>query len=412
MRKYRKLVTIIIVIELIIVILGNLCYKRYTYKTKDRLYLVEAARITEEISKSGLGGIDVSEYETIIEVKEYNSDIRCDYDYVIEDVEGILYQISYRTVDDSNGLIVLNVTLIFFVVISIFILVYIGRKVIRPFRSMSSMSYDLAKGNLTVPIKEEKSKYFGKFLWGMDMLREKLEENRTKELTLQKEKKMMVLSLSHDIKTPLSAIELYTKALQENLYESEEKRTEVLQGISNNAKEIRKYVDEIISASREDFLNLEVVMGEYYFSEIISAIKLLYEEKLALVHIPFQVADYEDCLLKTDKDRLIEVLQNVIENAIKYGDGKGIGLLFSEEEDCKLITVENLGCTLEEAEITNIFDSFYRGSNSEKVTGNGLGLYICRNLMRKMDGEIYASLSKTEAAADKIFRMTIVVRMR
>ena len=120
---------------------------------------------------------------------------------------------------------------------------------------MSNMTYELAKGNLTTPLKAEKSKFFGKFMWGMDMLRENLESNKQKELKLQKEKKTLLLSLSHDIKTPLSAIDLYTKALKENLYDTEEKRVEALEGISANVTSIKNYVNEINKISREKLLN-------------------------------------------------------------------------------------------------------------------------------------------------------------
>ena len=74
------------------------------------------------------------------------------------------------------------------------------------------------------------------------------------------------------------------------------------------------------------------------------------------------------------------------------------------EEDCKLICIENTGCSLKEEELPNLFDSFYRGSNSHGVKGNGLGLYICKCLMHKMDGEIFAGIH------GKNFRITIVAR--
>ena len=97
-------------------------------------------------------------------------------------------------------------------------------------------------------------------------------------------------------------------------------------------------------------------------------------------------------------------MQNVMENAIKYGDGKEIHISFQEEENCKLITVENTGCSLKEDEITHVFDSFYRGSNSEKVKGSGLGLYICKEILHKMDGEIFARIIEDR------FLITIVLR--
>ena len=133
-------------------------------------------------------------------------------------------------------------------------------------------------------------------------------------------------------------------------------------------------------------------MGEVYLSQVMSTIQTYYQDKLSTLHTKFLVEDMEECLLKADKDRLVEVLQNMMENAIKYGDGKEIRITLREEEDCKLLSVENTGCSLKEEELPNLFDSFYRGSNSQGVKGSGLGLYICRELMKKMDGEVFAEI--------------------
>ena len=249
---------------------------------------------------------------------------------------------------------------------------------------------------MSTPVKEEKSKLFGRFLWGMDMLREKLEDNKEKEMEFQKDRKTLILSLS--------SIELYSKALAEDLYDTKEKRDEALQGIARNVKEIKGYVDEIVTASREDFLNLEVKNGEVYLSAVVDSIQAYYREKLSVIHMNFAVESFDECLLKGDQNRLIEVLQNIMENAIKYGDGRSIRITFEDEEDCKLIHIENSGNALKDEELPNLFDSFYRGSNSHGVKGNGLGLYICKTLMHKMDGEVYAK------SGEESFTVSVVVR--
>ena len=87
-----------------------------------------------------------------------------------------------------------------------------------------------------------------------------------------------------------------------------------------------------------------------------------------------------------------------LENAIKYGDGKRISIDFSEEEDCRLLTVRNSGCSLKQEELINLFDSFYRGSNVGSAEGSGLGLYISRQLMRKMDGEVFVEIKEDDSA--------------
>lgn len=219
-----------------------------------------------------------------------------------------------------------------------------------------------------------------------------MEQQKERELGLQRDKKMLLLSLSHDIKTPLSAIKMYSKALSKGLYTSPEKHLEIAENINAKADEIESYVSEIIAASREDFLSLDVNNGEYYLSELVNKISLYYTEKLSLIKTDFSVGSYTDCLINGDIDRSIEVIQNIMENAIKYGDGKSIKISFSEEDGCILVTVRNSGCTLPDADLPHIFESFWRGVNAKRVKGSGLGLYICRQLMRKMNGEIFAEI--------------------
>lgn len=237
------------------------------------------------------------------------------------------------------------------------------------------------------------------------MLRENLEDTKKRELSYQKEKKTLILSLSHDIKTPLSAIKLYARALKDNLYDTEEKKMAVVDGISKNTLEIEHYVNEIVKNSREDFLELPVKMSSLYLNEVIDKIQAYYTDKLETIKTKFVIGEYNNCMVKGDEDRAVEVLQNVIENAIKYGDGQKINISFTDEEDCKLISVTNTGCSLKEEDLPHIFDSFYRGSNTKNQEGSGLGLYICKQLLMKMDGDIFAKISENNT-----FTVTVVMR--
>ncbi|MBR3539640.1 MAG: HAMP domain-containing histidine kinase [Eubacterium sp.] len=319
--------------------------------------------------------------------------------------DGTVYRITYRiTQSNRRGILVINLIWGFVLLLTVGTSIYIYRKILHPFREFSELPVELSKGNLSVPLKEEKNRYFGRYLWGMDMLREKLEEEKERQLALEKEKKTLVLTMSHDIKTPLSAIKLYNKALASGIYEEEEKKQEAHRGIERNLEELEKYVEDIREAAREDFLQLHVQDGEWYLSEVIHKIDALYGEKAKQIHTEFVIGKYTDCMLKGDPDRALEVLQNFMENALKYGDGRRITIRFSEEEDCRLVTVENTGCNLPEKELPSIFDSFYRGSNAENVKGSGLGLYICRQLMRAMDGEAYAEMGMDTFSVTAVFR--------
>lgn len=404
MSKWKKIVAAIIVLEFCIVAICNVICMQQFHNQEGRLYRVEAKRAAEEIQANGLESVELENYQSLVNITEYDPKHVIPNDYLIEEVDGTLYCIEYYTIDNKSFMGYMNAAFALFILLTSVILFYVQNKMIAPFRRMQHLSEELAKGNLAVPVKEEKSKFFGRFLWGMDMLRENLEEKKQKELELQKEKKTLILSLSHDIKTPLLAIKLYVKALADGLYDTEERRKEALEGIRKNTEEIASYVNEITQASREDFLKLEVNNGELYLYEVLDQIKAYYTEKLSVLHTDFVLQDVANCLICGNKDRLVEVMQNVIENAIKYGDGKRIAIHFADEEDCKLITVVNTGKIPEEDEIPHLFDSFYRGSNHGNTPGSGLGLYICKQLMHKMDGDVFV---KTK---EDTFSVTMVIK--
>lgn len=409
MSKFKIFTVCIVAAEILLILSANGLYFFRNNDSDGRLYLVEARRLIREIEeqewKAGeIEAMSLDRYESIAGIRAFVAAEVCDNDYLVEEIAGKLYRIEYVRERSSRLPLYINISLLGMMAVTGIVLVYVYHKVLKPFRDMSNLSCELAKGNLSMPVKEEKSKLFGRFLWGMDMLREKLEDNRERELAFQKERKTLILSLSHDIKTPLSSIELYARALSEGLYDTQERRDGALRGIAEHVREIKGYVNEFVTASREDFLNLEVCMGEYYLSEVVKVTESYYRDKLSVIHTEFHVDDTSECLVRGDKSRMVEVLQNVMENAIKYGDGKRIRISFGEEEDCRLIQIENSGCSLKKEELPNLFDSFYRGSNSAGRKGNGLGLYICKTLMRKMDGEIFAQMK------EDVFCVTAVVR--
>ena len=371
-----------------------------------RPYRVEVSRLAAVIEKSGLETVDITACQYVTGVAKYSENFyNTDSDYIVREINGELYRFDYKADNTSRKkyIIAVNSGLLAMSAVIICVLIYIRQKILKPFNRLTDVPYELSKGNLVTPVEESKNRFFGKFLWGVDMLRENMEQQKKRELKLQKDKKMLLLSLSHDIKTPLSAIKLYSAALSRGLYTEKEKQLEIAENINHKADEIESYVTQIIEASREDFLSLEVLNSEFYLSELIETVRLYYDEKLSLKHIVFTVDEYSNCILKGDLNRSVEVLQNIIENALKYGDGKEISVAFSEEEGCKLISVTNSGCSLSENDMPHIFDSFWRGENAANIDGSGLGLYICRQLMHKMNGDVFGKINGDNITVTAVF---------
>lgn len=395
MKAFDKFIIAVSLIMLAVIFVIN--FIMFSKKSDDiKLYRIEINRIEQEITNGNK--VDADEYNTILGIYEYDADrnfYNTKNEYVIREINGTLYRIEYNDkINDSSfqSRVIVNILSLILLLIILLTLLYIRNNIIKPFMKLSYYPYQLAKGTLSVPLKENKNRYFGKFIWGLDMLRETLEKSELHEMEQAKKEKTFLMSLSHDIKTPLSAIKLYSKAISKGLYTGS-KQIEVAENINSKADEIEEFVNEIIKNLSNDFLKFEVNLTDFYLSQVVDKIMSYYTDKLTALGTDFNIGKYTDCLISGDPDRLEEVLQNIIENAVKYGDGHYISLSFSDEEDCRLITVSNSGCKLPDTELPHIFDSFWRGSNAENKQGCGLGLYICRQLMNVMGGDVFAEIS-------------------
>lgn len=401
MKAFRKLCITITAVFVLLAAVLNVCLLRTD--NSSGIYRVEVKRLTDEITQTG--SYDLSQYPHLTGVFTGDDLYTSDEPYVIIDGNDTLYRVEYTTENNHHDLMIVNSVFGAIFLILMCVLLYIRQHIIVPFGRLNDVPQELAKGNLAVEIPEEKSRFFGKFTWGINLLRESIEDSRKRELSMQRDKKLLLLSLSHDIKTPLSAIKLNAKALEKGLYKEKDKQLAAAQSIGKRADEIEQFVSEITNAASEDFMTFEVSQSEEFLSRILAKINARYASQLALSGTEFAIENYDDCILSCDADRLAECLQNLIENAIKYGDGRRIELSFDKVDGCELITVSNTGCTLEEKELPQIFESFHRGSNAAKVQGNGLGLFICKRLMSLMGGEVYAEIR------EKCFCVTLVVKL-
>lgn len=404
MRDFRRLCIVVITVFLLLTAVLNIFLVGVNDHSKG-IYRVEAKRLADEIAETGEFELEKYPHITGVFKADDGELYTSDEHYLIIEAGGTLYRVEYTVGNGQHSIAVVDCVLGVLFLLMIGLLYYIWGHIIVPFGRLNDVPQELARGNLAVPIPEEKSRFFGKFTWGVNLLRESIEDSRKKEITMQRDKKLLLLSLSHDIKTPLSAIKLNARALARGLYKDEEKQRVAAVHINTRADEIERFVSEITKAASEDFMSFEVTQGEAFLSDIITRIDARYASRLAMSGTEFAIQKYDDCILSCDSDRLAECLQNLIENAIKYGDGRRIEISFDIMDGCELITVSNTGCTLETKELPQIFESFHRGNNADRVQGNGLGLFICRRLMGLMNGEVYADIR------DECFCITLVVKM-
>lgn len=204
MNSFRRLFASVLALIAVVFIAANLLLSISKSPENGRPWRVEINRLALAIEEKGIQNTDLSQCRYVYHIAEYGNDFyNSGSDYAIRETNGKLYRFDYSSKRRSGGLwlnISVNIILTVMSAVVLGILLYVRAKILCPFERLRDVPFELSKGNLILPVKENKSRFFGKFVWGIDLLRENIEQQKQHELALQKEKKTLLLSLSHDIK--------------------------------------------------------------------------------------------------------------------------------------------------------------------------------------------------------------------
>ena len=297
---------------------------------------------------------------------------------VIDNLDNYLREINNKF---DPTLIILNATISSVFVIVVFLYVYFS--ILRPFDKLKGFANQISAGNFNLPLNYEKSNYFGKFTWAFDSMRSEIIKARKCEAEAIENNKTVIASLSHDIKTPIASILAYSEALEANIESDYETRVKYLNVIENKAMEVKKLTDDL-------FLHSISEMDKISFnSEKLDLVLLLnnsINDFKANATINFNES-LDFAYIMADKLRIAQIFENIINNSIKYANTK-IDVSLKEDSEYYLVSFRDYGPGISDEEIPFIFDKFYRGKNSVGINGTGLGLYIVKYMIEKMNGKV------------------------
>ena len=267
------------------------------------------------------------------------------------------------------------------------------RLMVEPFHELSDYPEKLAKGRLEQGIPQSRSKLFEKFIWGMNMLKDEMGHKDRTLRAMEKEKQTLVVSIAHGIKTPLSNIKLYAEAIERGIYHKDKmpdpKDAETAEKIGKNVEKVEVLLKEIIDSSSGAETDYRPVIDSFYLEEVAKSIQKEYSGRMELLHIPFEVHCDNNPLLCSDRDGIVRVISQLLDNAVKYGSGQGIVLKMGRQDEDVIISVKNKGKVLSEEECAYVFKSFWRGSNAKNKEGQGIGLYVAKKISERLGGDLF-----------------------
>ena len=320
--------------------------------------------------------------------------------------------------------------LYFLLAISVFINIVLCSKVISINKKISEsieVLDDIKKGNGNRKILSKDNDNFSEIIYKINeivyLYEEKLTEFRKKENA----NNQLLTSLSHDIRTPLTSIIGYTDAIKKELLKDGLNYKYDLQSVieNHNTLENNKIIENYIDIVREKSYSLKEYLdnvfdwfklnsNEFYLDlkdteitelsrNIIKSWIVIFEEK----DIDFDIEiEEKEIICKIDQNAYARVINNIIQNAVEHSKTEKIQISIKESNRKIFITIKDFGVGIEPDDLEHIFDRLYKCDKARNKVGSGLGLYITKELIEKMNGCIDV---KSEVGEGTEFEITFEI---
>lgn len=306
---------------------------------------------------------------------------------------------------DGSGLRIMTKDLFFTaLVILIFTSVSVGlwiyRSVATPLVKLRKATQNIKDGNLDFVLDVEGTDEFAELCRDFEEMRRRLKESAEEKLVLDKENKELISNISHDLKTPITAVKGYVEGIMDGVADTPEKMDRYVRTIYNKTVEMDHLINELTFYSKIDTNRIPYTFSklnvEDYFSDCAEEVGLELETR----GIQLCYANYVDSDVQViaDGEQIRRVIHNIISNAIKYMDkGKGmkgiIQIRVKDVGDFVQVEIEDNGKGIAAKDLPYIFDRFYRTdvSRNSAKGGSGIGLSIVRKMLEDHGGKVWAT---------------------
>ncbi len=282
---------------------------------------------------------------------------------------------------------------------------WIGKSVFSPINELGIGLKQVADGNFDYVLDKDSVKGEVRELYeSYEEMRLKLKESAGEKIENEDNNRELITNISHDLKTPITAIKGYVEGIMDGVADSPEKMDKYIKTIYNKANDMDRLINELTIYSKIDtnripytFLRLNVAD---YFNDCVEEVGVELESK----GIELNYTNLVDANTRiiADPEQLKRVINNIISNSVKYMDKEKeksiIDIRILDEVDAIKVEIEDNGRGISPKDLPNIFDRFYRSDSSRNSSkgGSGIGLSIVKKIVEDHGGYIYATSKEGE----------------
>ena len=321
----------------------------------------------------------------------------------VTESDGTVYDISITDSADSQGRVHVMAKDLFIsafvILISVALVVglWVYRSIAVPLVKLKKATQNIKEGNLDFVLDVEGKDEFSELCQDFEEMRRRLKESTEEKSLIEKENRELISNISHDLKTPITAVKGYVEGIMDGVADTPEKMDRYVRTIYNKTNEMDHLINELTFYSKIDTNRIPYTFSklhvEDYFEDCSEEVGLELETRgIELVY-----ANYveKDVMVIADGEQIRRVIHNIISNAIKYMDKpKGIiQIRIKDVGDFIQIEMEDNGKGIGPKDLPYIFDRFYRTdvSRNSSKGGSGIGLSIVKKILEDHGGKVWAT---------------------
>ena len=317
------------------------------------------------------------------------------------DSDEMVYDISLAQSSSSQVRLMAKDMILTATIILVFTALSVGlwiyRSIAVPLVKLRKATRNIKEGNLDFVLEVEGNDEFSQLCQDFEEMRKRLKESTEEKILMDKENKELISNISHDLKTPITAVKGYVEGIMDGVADTPEKMDRYVRTIYNKTKEMDHLINELTFYSKIDTNRIPYTFSklnvEDYFSDCAEELGLEMETRgIELVYANYVEKDVQ---VIADGEQIRRVIHNIVSNAIKYME-KPRGIIqirVKDVGDFIQVEIEDNGKGIAAKDLPYIFDRFYRTdvSRNSSKGGSGIGLSIVKKIMEDHGGKVWAT---------------------
>ena len=283
-----------------------------------------------------------------------------------------------------------------------FLVAWIYRSILTPIETLKKATRNIRDGNLDFEVEIGDDDEIGELCADFEEMRIRLKESTEEKVVFDSQNKELISNISHDLKTPITAVKGYVEGLLDGVADTPEKQEKYLRTIYNKANDMDRLINELTFYSKIDTNRIPYTFNKInvkeYFDDCFEDIGMEMSQQQVSLSYDNKVAP--DVMVIADAEQIKRVINNIVGNSVKYMDkpDKSIAIRVTDVGDFVQVEIEDNGWGIAAKDLPYIFDRFYRTDTSRNSSkgGSGIGLSIVHKVMEDHGGKVWATSREGE----------------